>query len=233
MMAAGKYEVAGIVEFPTPELNSGLSFLTVRTCQELTGAYGRLTSLAVMLSGQDRLAAAADRLRDSLGDSFEVLTWEEIMPELVQFILTDNASGIIMLIIVYMVIGFGILGTVLMMTMERMREFGVLLSIGMKRARLSCMVVLESTLLSSIGAASGALCAVPVIIYFHTYPLRMTGEAGRATLEFGFEPIIPFSLAPHIFINQALTVLVIALAVSVYPVLVISRMDPVEAARRG
>jgi putative ABC transport system permease protein len=233
LTAVGKYPIVGLVTFPTPELDSGMAFVTLARARDLTGAYGRLTSLAVMLTGQRELVSTAGRLRDALGPRFEVLTWEEMLPELVQLIQWDNASGLIMLAIVYVVIGFGILGTVLMMTMERTREFGMLISIGMKRTWLEGIVTLESALLSLVGALAGALLAIPVIAYFHAHPIHMSGVAAEVTVQFGFEPIMPFLLAPGLFLNQGLVVLGIALIASLYPALRIATMDPVTALRRG
>jgi ABC-type lipoprotein release transport system permease subunit len=221
------------VKFPTRDLNSGMAFITLPQAQDLTGAYGRLTSLAVMLDKQNRLAGATAGLKSILGPEFEVLTWEEIMPELVQFIQWDNASGLIMLAIIYVVIGFGILGTVLMMTMERAHEFGMLISIGMKRRWLQVIVVLESAILSLFGAMVGALVAVPIIAYFHAHPLHMSGAAAEATIEWGFEPIMPFLFTPSLFMTQGLVVLTIALVASAYPVFRIASLDASGAMRRG
>ncbi len=233
MTAVGKYTVAGLVTFPTRELNAGMAFITLPQAQEMTGAYGRLTSLAVMLSDQHDLTRAATELRGALGPPFEVLTWKQIMPDLVQFIQTDNAGGLIMLAIVYVVIGFGVLGTVLMMTMERTREFGMLIAIGMKRFRLQVIVTLESALLSLFGAGAGALLSVPVLAHFHAHPLHMSGAAAQATVEFGFEPIMPFLFTPDLFVKQGIVVLIIALVASFYPAVRIASMDAATALRRG
>ncbi len=233
LTAAGIFEIRGIVEFPTPDLNAGLGFMTLTSARDLTGAYGRLTTLALMISDQNALDEIAQSLRTELGDSFEVLTWKQMMPELVQFIQTDNASGMIMLMIVYLVIAFGILGTTLMMTMERTHEFGVLIAVGMKRSWLRWMLIMESIVLSFFGAVVGALAAVPIIAHFHAHPLQMSGSAAEATVAFGFEPIMPFLLEPGIFVNQSLVILAIALAASLYPVIRIAHLDPVTAMHEG
>ncbi len=65
-------------------------------------------------------------LKKYLMHNYEVMDWEELSPELVQSIEIDNASGIIMLGILYIVIAFGIFGTIMMMTAERVKEFGIL-----------------------------------------------------------------------------------------------------------
>lgn len=233
MSATGKYPILGLVKFPAPDLNSSLAYLPLRETRELTGAYGRLTSLAVMLDSQNALDGVTRTLRAGLGDTMEVLTWEEIMPEMVQFIQMDNASGIIMLVIIYIVIGFGILGTILMMTMERIREFGMLMAVGMKRKTLQVVVVIESVFLTVVGALAGTLISIPIVWYFHLNPILLSGDIAELTRQYGFEPIMPFSVDPWIFVAQGTTVLAIALIASLYPLIKLVRIDPVTAIRTG
>ncbi len=198
--AAGKYAVAGLLEFPSPNMNNSFAYLSLTEAQNLTDAPNRLTSLAIMIDKQRHLESTAAALRRSLGDNYVVMTWKQITPELVQLIQTDSAGGLIMLFVVYLVIGFGILGTVLMMTVERTREFGVLMAIGMKKFRLGLVVTIESVMLSFIGVILGAIATVPVVLYFYYHPLTLAGAAAEATVAFGFEPIMPVSLDPMILV---------------------------------
>jgi ABC-type lipoprotein release transport system permease subunit len=231
--AAGRFVVVGVVEFPSPELNRGMAYLTLNSAQYLFDAPDRITSLSIMLDNPKRLTSVLNALKERYAGDYAVLSWEEMMPELVQMIEADNASGVIMLFIIYMVIGFGILGTVLMMTMERNREFGMLIAIGMKRSRLRAVVIIESVFLTLIGVLAGILVGIPVLLYFYYHPIRLSGELADYIIRFGFEPILPFSLEPRIFIAQALSVLLIALIASIYPVWRISRIHPVTALRTG
>ena len=68
---------------------------------------------------------------------YEVMDWMAMNKELLQMIETDNAGGVIMISILYLVIAFGIFGTVLMMTNERMREFSVMISVGMQKRNIA------------------------------------------------------------------------------------------------
>jgi ABC-type lipoprotein release transport system permease subunit len=193
----------------------------------------RITSVAIMIDNQRSLNGVISDLKGKLDGRYEILSWEEMMPELVQYIETDNASGILMLLIIYLVIGFGIMGTVLMMTLERNREFGMLIAIGMKRYFLGLVVALESIILSIIGVICGTIIGFPILVYLYYHPLRFTGETALVMTRYGFEPIFPFSLSPSIFFWQAFTVLLIALIVSIYPLWRISRLEPVTAIRTG
>ncbi len=231
VQAAGRYPVVGIVTFPSPELNSGMAYLALAEAQWLFGAAGRVTSLAVMIRGQRYLKAVERALESALGATYEIVSWETMMPGMVQYIRLDNAGGILMLLLVYVVVGFGILGTVLMMTMERTREFGVLIAVGMRRRVLGVVVLVESVLLSMNGAVLGMLLSIPVLIYLRAHPIHLTGAAAEGLRSYGFEPIFPFSLDPSIFFWQTVTVLAIAVAAAVYPVFRIVKLNAVNAMR--
>jgi putative ABC transport system permease protein len=231
--AAGKFEVVGELTFPAPELNAGIAYLALPAAQSFYGAPGRVTSLAVMLDDHRSLPAVQGELRAALGTSYEVISWETMTPEIVQYIKLDNASGIIMLALIYVVIAFGILGTVLMMTMERTREFGMLVAVGMKKRVLAGIVLLESVILAVQGALAGILLGIPILRYLAAHPIVLGGATARAMRSYGFEPILPFSLQPSIFLWQTVAMLIIAVAASLLPLNRIRTLDAVAAMRKG
>jgi putative ABC transport system permease protein len=122
---------------------------------------------------------------------------------------------------------------VLMMTMERTREFGVLVAIGMKRRILAGIVLLESILLALLGAMTGIALGIPLLVYLAAHPILLHGEAARGIASYGFEPILPFSLEPSIFVWQTVSILLIAIAAAAIPLHRIRRLDPVTAIQRG
>ena len=229
--AAGQFRVAGLAEFPSAEMNAGIAYIKLSDAQQITAAYGRATAVSVIIDQPDRMETVAEDLRAAIPGNLTVMDWREMMPELVEAIETDNASGIIMLIVIYLVIAFGVFGTILMMTMERTREFGMMIAVGMSRTRLRLIVVMESILLNLIGVLGGMVVAIPVLLYFYRHPIRLTGQAAEYMSVYGFDPIMPFSLDPSIFGWQALGVLIIAFVASAYPVWRIARIDPADELR--
>jgi len=227
--AAEKFVIGGIVRYPMPDLNSSMIYLTLPSAQRLFGMPGMINSLSIMLDHPNDQEPALKAVRASLGDGFEVMSWQEMMPEVVQGIEVDNAGGVIMILILYIIIGFGIFGTIMMMTLERRREFGVLIAVGMKRFRLGLMALAESVMLSLLGVFWGTMISLPLLTYAYYNPIRLTGEAAQAMEQFGFEPLLPFSLAPSLFVSQIVVILAIALVCTAYPVLVIRRLEPVSA----
>ncbi len=164
-------------------------------------------------------------------NKYEVMKWSELMPELVQSIQVDNAGGIIMLGILYVVIGFGIFGTIMMMTAERTKEFGILISVGMKKWKLVFVTTIETLFISFIGVLIGALVSIPILAYMYHNPIHLTGDAAKAYIAFGLEPILPFAINPGMFIAQIWTVLVITLLSALYPFFFVRKLVPIEAIR--
>ncbi len=230
--AAAKYPVAAIVKFTAMVLNERAVMFPLKEAQSFFGAEGRATSIAVIVSNQNKIKQTRNELIAVLDTSkFEVLDWEEAMPELVQAIEADGAGGIIMLMILYMVISFGMFGTMLMLIQERVYEFGVLLSIGMTRLKLWIIVFLEGLMTTMVGAVLGVLGVYPLVLYFYNNPYELTGEAADAMRDMGWEPVIPASLDPSIATTHMLIVAFISILIAFYPAITIRKLHPVEARR--
>lgn len=230
--AAGKYPVKGLVHFGSPELNKQMVYMPLPTAQWFFGAEGLVTSLALHISDPRKVERIWRSTRRQLDeDQYEVLDWQAMLPDLVQAKSLDSAGNYIVYFILYMVIAFGIFGTILMMSKEREYEFGILISIGMHRRQLGFMVWVEILLLGLLGAIAGILASFPVIGYFHTHPLRFSGEYGQALEKFGFEPIFPAAFEPTVFVTQAIVVLVVTSILAAYPLYKINKLQPVEAMR--
>ena len=232
--AAGKYAVAGLVEFGLPQLTNQVVFMPLPAAQYFYGAEGLLTAIAVVTDKPKNVDDVREAiLRDLDTTAFEVMDWKTMMPELIQGIEIDNISGIIMLLLLYLVIGFGMFGTFLMMTKERLYEFGVMLSVGMHRSSLQLLIFAEIVMLAAIAVLTGFLLSLPVISYYSRNPVSLPEEYKTAFEKFGIEPVYAFSSEPVVFSSQAWVVFFMALVLSAYPLYKIWKMDPVTAMREG
>lgn len=229
--AVGKYPVKGIVKFGNPDLNKRVIFLPLKETQWLYGAENRVSTLVVQLKNNGSYLSTINSLKKQLPDKYEVMHWKELVPELVQAMQADKGGNYIMLFIIYLIIGFGIFATVLMMTAERQHEFGVLIAIGMKRSKISRMVFIESVILSILGVLAGVVMTLPIILYFAQNPIMLGGDMAAVYEEYGFEPMYVFSKKPSLFLNQVLLVLGINLIVVIYPLAQLLKMDAIKAMR--
>ncbi len=231
--AAGKYRVKAILHFSAPMLNDQVAFLPLKEAQYFFGAEGMITSIAGIVGNPARISKTKRELTARLDTAqYEVMDWKEMMPDLVQTIQTDSAGGIIMVIILYLVISFGMFGTVLMLMKERTYEFGIVLSIGMGKMKVWLVVFFETIIMTFLGAGLGIIGVYPFLLYFYHNPYEMTGQAAETVREFGFEAALPASLDPTIWLNQAAIVITISLVIALYPAWVIAKIKPVEALKR-
>ncbi len=227
--AAEKYRVTGILKFPVPELNQAGVYMSLDQAQYFYGASDMLTSYAILLDDPDDLESKTMEINTILKGETEVMNWREMMPELIEGIELDYYGGLIMIYILYMVIGFGIFGTFLMMTKERTYEFGIVNSIGMKKYQMQLMVALEIVMLAILGLLLGLVVSFPLLFFLYLNPIRITGDAAQAFEQFGYEAIIPFSLDPSIFYHQGIAILIIVLFLSSYPMIFISNLKVIKA----
>ncbi|TVP59554.1 MAG: ABC transporter permease [Halomonadaceae bacterium] len=230
MSASGLFEIVGLIEHPIRELNNSAVYLPIRSAQELLSAEGHITALMISLEQERHTDSVAASLGNELDSSeLVVFTWPELMPELLELMEMDLAMPRLLTVVLYVVIGFGFLGTVLTMTMERLREFGVLLSVGMKRTSLSLVVFIETLIISAIAVTVGIILSWVLLRLID--PIVLSGEAAQAVMDMGFDPVIPMSFAPDQFFIQSLYVFLIAMAVFLFPLGKIMKLNILEAAR--
>jgi putative ABC transport system permease protein len=231
--AAGKYEIKGIVKLPTPDIDNIIVYLPIEAARELYAAPGLATSAVIRLksNNDNDVIKTGNRLGQMVSDPLVIRTWHELNALLINQMDADNKSGLIMIGILYLVIAFGVFGTVLMMLAERRREFGMLVSIGMQKRKLAKVVSSEMLLIGFLGVAAGVLASLPVIFYGNTHPLRFTGEMGRMYEDYGFEPVMPTLLPDSYFLWQTVVVLVILLIAIAFSVRKILKINVIKALR--
>lgn len=230
--AAGLFPVRGIVKFPLPQQNNQVAYVSLSHAQWFYAADGMLTTVSFVIDKADETDAIVSEMKSRIDTTtHEVMGWRTLVPEIVQGIELDNISGKVMLLILYLVIGFGMFGTYLMMTTERKYEFGVMMAVGMKRTRLQSIVFLEIFMMTVMGVVAGISLSLPALIYFHFNPIYFGEEAAKAIENFGVEAVYAFSLDPAIFTNQAWAIFVMAIMLAAYPIWSIYRMKVVEAIR--
>ena len=233
MQAVGIYPIKGVIDMKNPNLNNMSVFMNLSVAQDFVSAENRITNLVIdkeQYFDENKLAEQIKIKTDSQNN--EVMTWKEMTPELDQLIQADSAGGILIIIILYMIVSFGIFGTVLMMTQERLYEFGVLISIGMKKYKLVITIIYETILLTFLGIISGVILSKPIIEYFHFNPIKLFGTAAAQLESAGFEPVIPMMNSLDIPLTHSVIIMIISLITCIYPIIIILKLKPIKAMKR-
>lgn len=232
VMAAGKYKIKGIIHLASPEMNAAFVYLPLTATQSFLSAENRLTSISLGIDDPENTAAIAQNIKAIIGQQYEVMPWQELIPDVANHIKADGFSFYIFSGILYLIIGFGLFGTVLMMTAERKYEFGMLIAIGMKKSKLQLILFGETVLITFFGVLLGILLSLPLVLYLKEKPIRFGGELAKAYEQFGFEALFPTNVDQNIFITQSLIVLGMAVLIGVYPLWHIHGLDPVNAMKK-
>jgi putative ABC transport system permease protein len=227
-----RFRIVGTVKTGSSEFDGMAIFMGLRTLQNLLGMENRIHVLALSLKNVYAVDQVTARLNSTLDTSkVQAVPWQRVMPDLQQSIQLDNVSGIIFLGILIVVVAFGILNTVLMSVTERFREFGVLLSLGMPQIKLVWVVFFETMIIAFVGLIIGNLLAVGVNYYLIVHPIEFGGEYGSIIQEYGFLPMIKSALKPSSFANTSLSILIISLLSTIYPLYRTFKLEPLKGIR--
>lgn len=219
--AAGLFPVIGIIKYPIPKLNNVIAYMNLNTVQKLFAPYHKdlVSTLIVHLKDNYNLNIITNEIKHLLSSEYEVMQWEKMLPETVQLIESDNIGGLLILGILYIIVAFGIFGTIFMMTMERKKEFAIMVSVGLHRSKLALILFIETIIIGLMGVLTGILLSFPFLRYLFHNPIPIKGEMADVMLEYNMEPIIPFSLNSFIFTNQGIIILALTFLIALYPVL--------------
>ena len=231
-MAAGKFKVKGIVHLASPAMNDAFVYLPLLAAQYYLNAENRLTSISLGIDNPENGNTIVNDLKTTIGQKYEVMAWQEMMPEIANHIRADGFSFYVFSGILYLIIGFGLFGTLLMMTVERNHEFGMLIAIGMKKSKLKIILLGETLMITLLGVVLGMLLSLPSVFYLQEKPIRFSGEIAKAYEQFGFEAIFPAEFNLAIFFNQSLIILCMALLIGLYPLWFVNSLNPVNAMKK-
>lgn len=230
--AVGLFPVRGIVSLITPDMDKSFLYMSLPAAQDFISLSDGYSGILMALNEESKLKETMQAIEKQINSTdYEILPWTKTMDRLLKQKESDEAFSIITLAILYLIVGFGIFGTVIMMTNERRREFGVMIALGMSRSKLSQSVTVELLIMSCIGVLAALLVCIPVVWYFHVNPIPLSGEMASTMEAYGMEAILPMDISPSLFINQVFIVLLLTCITLSYPVGVIRKLNANKAIR--
>ena len=232
-MGADLYLVKGLIRTGSPDVDRGMMIMTLPDAQYLFSMEGRITEIVLRTEDFRAAETYAPVLQEALGaDRYEVIDWKVLMPDIQQMRTLKFAGNYIFYFFLLLLIGFEIFNTTTMSMMERVREFGVMMSIGLKPRQLSLLVMLELAMKVVLALVIGLGITFLIVWVLKDNPIPVTGELAQMYEDLGVVVQgISFSARLPVFIFPLVSVTVIALASMVYPILRMRRFSPVEALR--
>ncbi len=223
-------ELVGVFTLGYPAIDETSFLISLPIAQEITGVTDAVTRLVVALDSGPNVGSAVESLNAALTDRSELRAyeWRRFVEVIVQAVEADTAGFAVIIAVLYLLIVVGILNSMSMSVHERRREIGTLRAIGMKRAPLRRVILVEGATVALIGAAAGAVLAALSSIYFAGvgFDLSMLEGTGLP-LPFGDRFVADFRA--HDYLVAAAVAVVTACVGTILPALRVARLPITDA----
>jgi len=225
--------VTGIFKTGVNEVDGGMVLLPINSMRATLHYDAQdATLLAVIINDQRHAERMRDKISLAEGDpQIEVLSWQQTQAELAGIITMDRSGNYISQFLIGLLIAAGILNTLLMSVLERTREFGVMMAVGMSPRTLFMLVVVESLWLAIIGIVIGIIITAPWYAYLYYVGLDFSGAIGEDYSAGGIlvDPLIRIRLYKESIIAILTGVFSLTLLAGLYPAWRAGRIPPVES----
>ncbi len=233
---AGAFRVVGIFDSGNDGFDESNVFVLRRDVNRLLLSNNEITGvnelniaheIAIILNNPEQLDTVTSQLKSQFPD-LKVETYREVSPDLQLYESQIETISAIYLTVIMLALIFGIINTMLMAVLERVRELGMLMAIGMNKIRVFAMIALETILLSVVAAPLGLLLGYLTVAYLGRYGMNLSAYSDTLSM-YGISSIVYFDLDPAVYVQVPVAVAVTAILASLYPAYKAIRLRPVEA----
>jgi len=225
--------VSGIFHTGVDEVDGGMVLLPIDALRNtLDYAADEASLVAVIIEDQRRAQAMRDTIAKQVSDPRrEVLSWQQTQPEIAGVVALDRSGNYISQLLVGLLVTAGILNTLLMSVLERTREFGVMMAVGMSPLSLFKLVIVESLWLALLGLALGVLITIPWFLYLFYVGIDFSAAIGQDYSAGGVlvDPVLRIRLYRESALAILAGVFTLTLLSGLYPAWRAGRVPPVES----
>lgn len=229
-VATDVFRVAGLYETSFSEFDRVTAYIDIGIAQEFLGITGKISEFAIIVNNVEKVETIKETLAGRLGSSYEVMSFVDIIPAII--LMVDSYDE--MILVYYLIIGlatiFGIINVMLMSVFERVREFGVLMAMGMKNFKIFFMILSEALLLSSCGMIIGIIIGVGIYLPLSYSGINFSAFAEGLTMV-GISAIVYPALTMQGVLNAIFIIPVISVVAAIYPAYRAISLQPVIAIR--
>lgn len=229
-LVSAAFRIAGIFKTVNTPYDETNVFINIKDVDSLAGLQNQFNEVAVLLHAGSALEMAESDFKKQFSGT-EIKNWKEISPEIGLTVSVADQMVLIFMGIILLALAFGIINTMLMAILERTREIGMLLALGMNRLKVFTMVLLETVLLVMAGCPGGILIALAAISI-----TSRTGISFEKFTEvyssFGYSNVIFPELTLRQFTLSMMLVVFTAIIASLFPAWRALRLKPAEAMRK-
>ncbi len=226
-LVAGAFRVTGLLNTTSPIINKSRAYVRMEDLNRILGTDDDVHEIAVYLNDPEQVPVVMDELQPRF-DGMDIESWRSISPDLELFLsMTDSFLWILVGIIMVALV-FGIINTMLMAVLERYRELGMLMAVGMNRIRVFLMIVIETLFLSLVGGPIGVLAGFLTMHWLGIQGIDLSAYS-EGLREFGYSSILYPYVADKTYLIASSGVIITAILGALYPAYKAIRLNPIEA----
>ncbi len=230
-LTGGAFKLAGIYKTSNSMFDQTSVFVRNKDLRKVTGTIKTdFHELSIILNNIENSKLVANKLQKQFPE-LEIETWGEIQPELA---VTNEYMAVyyyVFLGIILFSLGFGIINTMLMVVLERVKEIGMLMSIGMNKLKVFLMIMLESVFLSIIGGVIGMIFSGFMIWQTSKAGLNFTEMFGEGFEAIGYSAKIYPEISLNYYFGTVILVVITGIIAAIYPAIKALKLNPAEAIR--
>lgn len=229
-LTGGAFKIAGIFKTVNSTYDETKAFVRDSDLKNLIRIDDKAGhELAILLQENNMEDQVANQLETNFPD-LQVMTWSELMPDMKMMNESMNLMMYIFVVIILLALGFGIVNTMLMVILERIKELGMLMAIEMNKLRVFSMIVLETIYLSLTGGVIGIIFAVILTAITHKTGLNLSLWA-EGLNSLGFDAIIYPEIGFNSVMMVTLLVILTGVLAAIYPARKAIKLNPADALR--
>jgi len=227
--------IRGVITSGIRDVDSSLVMVGLGRAAAMTGDPDAVHELAVILDNptlEKRLLPLVARILPPDSD-LNAVSWQVAMANLANAIKLDHASQEFIFVVIVLIVTIGVINTLLMSVMERIREFGVILAVGATPGRLRRMVMTEALLLGAVSMLLGNLLGAAATWYLADIGIDLRDFIPE-TMEFGgviFDPVMRAGWDVAYMAQMSLYILLLSVIASLYPAAKAAKIAPAVAMR--
>jgi len=229
-VVSGLFRVSGIYTTNNNMYDESHVFVNAEDIRKLTELpIGAAHEIAINIDDNKNLLSV-EEVVNKIAPNHEVLDWKTLSPEMSYLTEAMDLYMYVFIIIILLALLFGIINTMLMVVMERTKEIGMLMAIGMNKMRIFSMIVLESVLLSLVGGVVGIIIGALFAKWKSIYPIDLSMWA-QGYEQLGYDAYVYMDLEPMMLVNITIMVICTGVIAALYPAYKALKNDPADALR--
>ena len=231
------YRLSGVFRTGAEEVDAFTGYVSLSSVADILGQENISNQVAVHLESARKTSTALTTVQrvvaDTTSQELSVQPWDEVLPDVVAMIQVDQVSNEMISISLMFIVAMGILNTMLMNVLERSKEFGVLMAIGLNQTAIVKLIVLEASLIGIFGGVIGAVLGVAAAYPWVTNGLDLTSIMGEGVTFNGAvaNTVIYGRYDVNWILGYILLTVVCAIVSALYPAWKLQKLTPVDAMR--